>query len=238
MKNMMFLAFLLVIGCSSLLPKQGTKYIRFPPVFLDPTDPMYENFIHPETLTELKSYLPAMQPAIEFQGAGFSDRSERIRNLLTDNSYNEYLHKSGYELLKEWYEGNNQNNTLDKDLTDEFITHSYYELHFSCINSASNLVQHFSREFQEAGWKEKRKGLFLEESLNGPDWIRVYEKDGMKTHVHIPGPFENSCSSPGKLFSSWFTLGFLNCSPNDVFNPVELYNLTNGMSSAKSNQAL
>ena len=238
MKPIMCLAVLLLVGCSIFPLRQKTCYVRLPPEFLDPTDVMVVRHLHPETLARLKTFFPERIPALGSWGTGFSKCPEDIRRLLSEESHVEPLSgETGYVFLANWY-GSCNRDTLDKDLTDAFITRTCYELTFWYHYSASNLIQHFTHAFHEAGWREKRQGLLIEESIGGPDWIRVYEKDGMKTHVHIPSILfdERNPPKPFEIPVNTITIGFLDCSPSDVFDPGELHSLTNGVSSVESEQ--
>lgn len=173
-----------------------------------------------------RSQYVRLLPSIKFQGAGFSE----FAGLLSE--------KNGYQFFLDLW--GDDTNALNRFLSDVFVTNSCYELNFEWNIATSDLVQYFTREITDAGWKVKEREIFpLEEILAGPNWIRAYEKEGMKIKVHFAGL---SSDNPEEYEHNDFystkciLFGFFNCEPGDVFDPAELFRFTNGVSSTEFNQ--
>jgi len=167
-------------------------------------------------------------PSIRFIGAGFSETAGLVKHERSGKDDYEYF----YGLV------DIDTNVVRRFLSDEFITNSCYELHFEWHVATSDLVHYFPREFKDAGWKEKECEMFGIVLPSGSNWMRVYEKRGMKIQAHFAGLSSDDPEEYDDDDFNWLksiNFAFLNCKPDDVFDPAELYTFTNGVSSAEFN---
>ena len=118
---------------------------------------------------------------------------------------------------------------IEQEFNDPFVCQVRESLIFESLKYSKELSSVINRHLVSLEWRRGRKGLRIEETNSGGDWIQVYENGEKKIQIHISGRWEGSENpdTHGNFSTRTIIFKFLNCDPSDIFTRTVILNFEN-----------